>query len=418
MLSTLFPKAYRRYTSLPVLGPLADAFDTWLVERGFRRGTRKQQLGAVRRIDRALRRRGRHRSSDVTHDDLEVCWSRSRRRGPNDPASVRNLQRFLEQRALLSPAVPTRVSQVETLTNAYAGMLCDLRGLAPTTVHQHVRTAQAFLEALAYETTPAHLAGATAADIERFVRDTGSRLSRASLQHTVAQLRSFLRFLASRDRIRSGLDEQIDTPRCYRLEQLPRNLPWATVQAFLRAIDRTTLQGLRDYTMFYLIATYGLRACEVVSLTLDAIDWRRRLLRVAPRKRGTPLLLPLTDDAGATLVRYLRRGRPASPWREVFLRARAPAGILKPTAVGEAFQTWVRRSGLPIPFQGPHCLRHSYALHLLRQGVSLKTLGDLLGHRLAESTCVYLRLDTDDLRGVALAVPRPAGHGSRRERPR
>jgi site-specific recombinase XerD len=86
--------------------------------------------------------------------------------------------------------------------------------------------------------------------------------------------------------------------------------------------------------------------------------------------------------------------------------------------VGEAFQKWVRRSGLPIPFHGPHCLRHSYALHLLRQGLSLKTLGDLLGHRLAESTCVYLRLDTDDLRDVALAVPRPAGPGSRRERPR
>jgi integrase/recombinase XerD len=117
-------------------------------------------------------------------------------------------------------------------------------------------------------------------------------------------------------------------------------------------------------------------------------------------------------------VRYLRHGRPSSPWREVFLRVRAPAGILKPTAVGEAFQKWVRRSGLPIPFHGPHCLRHSYAVHLLRQGVALKTLGDLLGHRLAESTCVYLRLATDDLRGVALAVPRSAEHGARRERPR
>jgi site-specific recombinase XerD len=80
--------------------------------------------------------------------------------------------------------------------------------------------------------------------------------------------------------------------------------------------------------------------------------------------------------------------------------------VLKPTAVSEAFQKWVRHSGLPIPFQGPHCLRHAYAVHLLRRGVSLKTLGDLLGHRSAESTCVYLRLATDDLRGVALSVPR------------
>jgi site-specific recombinase XerD len=157
--------------------------------------------------------------------------------------------------------------------------------------------------------------------------------------------------------------------------------------------------------MFALIATYGLRACEVVRLTLDAIDWRRGVVRVPARKTGTPLLLPLTDAAGTVLLRYLRHGRPASPHRELFLRGRAPAGVLKPTAVNEAFQKWIRRSGLPIRFQGPHCLRHAYAVHLLRRGVSLKALGDLLGHRSAESTCVYLRLATEDLRGVALSVP-------------
>jgi site-specific recombinase XerD len=416
MLTTLFPKAYRRYTSLPVLGSLADAFDTWLVDRGFRWGPRKQQLGAVRRLDRALRRRGRHRPSDITRDDLEACWRQWRRRGPTDPATVRNVQRFLEQRALLPPPVAPRMSQVDTLATAYSGMLRDLRGLAPSTVHQHAATARTFLDALGYETTPAHLGATTAQDIERFVRETGTRLTRASLQHTIAHLRGFLRFLAARGQIPAGLDQQIDTPRLYRLEQLPRSLPWPTVQAFLRAIDQTTPEGLRDYTMFALIATYGLRACEVVSLTLDAIDWRGRRLTVAPRKRGTPLLLPLTDAVGTTLVRYLRRSRPASPWREVFLRVRAPAGMLKPTAVGEAFQKWVRRSGLPIPFHGPHCLRHSYAVHLLRRGVSLKALGDLLGHRLADSTCVYLRLATDDLRGVALSVPKRGAPQTRRER--
>ena len=78
---------------------------------------------------------------------------------------------------------------------------------------------------------------------------------------------------------------------------------------------------------------------------------------------------------------------------------------LKTSAVREAFQAWIRRSALPIPLQGPHCLRHSYAVHLLRQGTPLKTIGDLLGHRSAVSTFVYLRLATDDLRSVGLPVP-------------
>jgi integrase len=214
--------------------------------------------------------------------------------------------------------------------------------------------------------------------------------------------------------VRPDLDRQIDTPRVYRQEHLPRSLPWPTVRRLLQSIDRGTRQGLRDYTMLFLIATYGLRACEIVALTLDAVDWRGRRLHVPQRKAGTPLVLPLTDAAGTVLLQYLRRARPASPHRQLFLRERAPVGVLKPTAVTEVFQKWVRRSGLPIPFQGAHCLRHSYAVALLRRGVGLKTLGDLLGHRTAESTCAYLRLATDDLREVALAVPRAAASRGRR----
>ena len=84
---------------------------------------------------------------------------------------------------------------------------------------------------------------------------------------------------------------------------------------------------------------------------------------------------------------------------------RAPIGLLKPTAISEAFQSLVRKSGLSIPFQGPHCLRHSLAVHLLKERTPLKTIGDILGHRTAESTSMYLRLATGDLREVALAVP-------------
>jgi integrase/recombinase XerD len=226
------------------------------------------------------------------------------------------------------------------------------------------------------------------------------------MQHMVTHLRAFLRFAGSRGQAPIGLDRQIDTPRVYRQEQLPRALSWEVVQAFLQAIDRTTPGGLRDYAIFLLIATYGLRASDIVGLTLDDVEWRARRLRVRQRKTGSVLWLPLTDEVATALLDYLRDGRPrlavrryrrgfqTDPrhFREVFLRCRTPAGVLQSTAIAEAFQAWSRRSGLTIPFQGVHCLRHSYALHLLRSGLSLKTIGDLLGHRSSESTCVYLRL--------------------------
>jgi integrase len=117
------------------------------------------------------------------------------------------------------------------------------------------------------------------------------------------------------------------------------------------------------------------------------------------------LELPLTNEVSAAMVKHLKRTPPQAPHRRVFLRMRAPIGLLKPTAITEAFQSVVRKSGLSIPFQGPHCLRHSMAIHLLKNGTPLKTIGDILGHRTAESTSMYLRLATSDRREVALAVP-------------
>ena len=207
-------------------------------------------------------------------------------------------------------------------------------------------------------------------------------------------------------RFRSDLSGQIDTPRVYRGEQLPRSLPWETVQALLKAIDRTTPMGRRDYAMFLLIATYGLRGCEIVTLTLDDVEWRAGRLRIPQRKTRGSLWLPLTDEVGTALLDYLR-ARTVRHWpyadsacrsevgrrltyRELFLRHRTPARRAQ-TDGGSMRRSkhWSKRSGLRIPFQGVHCLRHSYAVYLLRSGISLKTIGDLLGHRtLGEHVCL------------------------------
>jgi integrase/recombinase XerD len=132
---------------------------------------------------------------------------------------------------------------------------------------------------------------------------------------------------------------------------------------------------------------------------------RAATIRVPSCKTVSPPWLPLMDAVGESLVAYLRRGRPPLPHRQLFLRHRAPAGPLTPTAVAKAFQKWVRQSGLNIPYKGAHCLRHTIAVHLLRNEVPLKTIGDLLGHKSAESTCTYIRLAVEELRDVALSLP-------------
>jgi site-specific recombinase XerD len=277
--------------------------------------------------------------------------------------------------------------------------------MAASTASQHGATAAEFLEFLHLGRNPKAMHQLEHRVVEAFVRRLGRRLSRATLQHAIARLRSFLRFLASRGALAPGIDIAIDTPRVYRGEQLPQALSWELVRAFLAGIDRSTPVGRRDYAMLLLVATYGLRIGEVTCLRLDDIEWRAGRLRVGRPKSGSPLILPLTEEVGAALLDYLRHARPELPNREVFLRVRMPAGPLKRTAVNDVFAAWRRRSALPIPPKGPHCLRHSLAVHLLREGASLKAIGDLLGHRSLESTCVYLRLHVDDLRDAALELP-------------
>jgi site-specific recombinase XerD len=404
MLAKLFPRLHARVGSLRVLGPLLDEFVAWLHSNGFPPLPIRLRVREAPRLDARLRRRKIRDLGELTRAELLTLAPRAAADDVYMAALIRSLARFLGERGALK--LPT-ATPAERLVSAYGSHLGRVRGLAASTIVQHEGAASAFLSFLGYE-GDGYLHDLRASRIEDFVRRTSERISRESLQHTVAHLRSFLRFLEARGEVPWGLQATIDTPRVYRGERLPRSLRWETVTAFLAAIDRSTPMGRRDYAMFLLIATYGLRTSEVAALRLDDVEWRARRLRVRRPKIETPLVLPLTDAVGAALLDYLRHARPRLAFRELFLRVRAPARPLERTGVTEAFQGWTRRSRLPIPYHGPHCLRHSLAVHLLRQGASLKAIGDLLGHRGAESTCVYLRLHVEDLRDAALDLPAEA----------
>jgi|HubBroStandDraft_1064217.scaffolds.fasta_scaffold30111_3 integrase/recombinase XerD len=403
MLAEIYPRDHARFTSLPLLGPHLEGFASWLRSRGYPRLPIRLRIRETPQLDLRLRRRRVRQLGVLSRAQLLEFAPRVVLDDVYLSALVRSLASYLDERRVLArPAAGAH----EQMVAAYRVYLDRVRGLADPTTRQHCSTASELLSFLHFDRDRSVLRRVGPRQIESFVRIAATRLCRASLQHMVARLRCFLRFLVSRDEIARGLDSTVDTPRLYRGEQLPRSLPWEIVQAFLGAIVRSTPKGRRDYAMFVLIATYGLRTSEVASLRLDDIEWRAGQLRVMRSKTKTPAILPLSHEVGAALLDYLRHARPELPRREVFLRYRSPAGPITAKTVTNAFRDWSRRSGLPIPYQGPHCLRHSLAVHLLRRGTSLKAIGDLLGHRSAESTCVYLRLHVDDLRDAALDLPR------------
>src|SRR5438876_5482711 len=406
MLHSIFPQVDHKFLSMPLLGPVADGFDDWLATNGYTCSSRKHAIQVLRHIDLDLRRRRISEIAKLTHAILDDCWRDRNKLFPGDAGTVRTLERYLITNSMIAVAETGGVpigSAAAVLVNEYANYLCEVGGFAVSTIRHHRYVSRCFLDHL--DSKKVSLRSIQPSDLETYILQAGKRLSRASLQQEIAPLRGFLRFLAMDGRVPHGLDRQIDTPRLYRLEQLPRALPWDTVKALLRSIDTTSAIGLRDYAMLLLIATYGLRASDVVAITLDDIRWRQGSLCIHQRKTSSPLELPLTHEVAAAIVKHLKRTPPPEPHRRIFLRMHAPTGVLKPRAIGDVFHSRVGKSGLSIPLQGAHCLRHSVARQLLNRETSLKTIGDILGHRTAKSTLTYLRLATEDLRDVALEVP-------------
>lgn len=405
MITQIFPKDFQRYQSLPVLGPLMDSFAAWLQDRHYTWRSTRFELRMAARVCGYFKRRGVRTVADLSEQHLKACYRRFRLKYPTEAGSVRVVETFLFEHELVQRSAAPLPSRADVHLNAFMAHLRDDRGHAPSTIRREVDLAGEFLVWLNFENEPHRLSSLSIEDIEGFIRRLGKRLGRVAMQQPIATMRNFLRFLAVGGVVAPGLDSQIDRPRVYRQEKLPRSLPWPTVQAFLRSINRDVDIGKRDYAMFSLMATYGLRACDVVALTLDDIQWRAGTIRICQTKTGQPLDLPLTDEVGSAIHDYLKNVPRYGTFRHLFLRLKAPGGILKSTAVIEAFQSWTIRSQLDIPFKGVHCIRHSYALHLLRHGLPLKSIGDLLGHRSPESTATYLRLAIADLREVALPMP-------------
>ena len=308
MLLKLYPKVHRRYTSLPILGPVLDAFGTWLLKQGYATDCVREHFCTARRLTRILEQRGIHSLAKLTQARLRACAPANRLDDHRLTATVHLLQRYFVSETLRFPPRPR--TRIEDRVASFAIYLEQVRGQARSSIEAHCKTTSALLAHIGYERRPRRLGTLTVRDIEAFICRGGKGLGRRSLQHMVTHLRAFLRFAGSRGEAPIGLDRQIDTPRVYREEQIPRALPWEIVQALLRTIDRTTPSGLRDYAILLLIATYGLRAGEIVGLTLDDVEWRARRLRVRQRKTGGVLWLPLTDEVATALLDYLREGRP------------------------------------------------------------------------------------------------------------
>lgn len=214
-------------------------------------------------------------------------------------------------------------------------------------------------------------------------------------------VRAFVRHAERRGWCCRGLGDAVPGPRIYREHGLPLGPSWEEVSRLIEGATSDDPVDLRDRAILLLLAVYGLRAGEVAGLRVEDIDWDHDRLTVRRPKLGRGQVYPLAPVVGQAIACYLQRARPRSRFREPFLTLRAPVGPMTARTLYPVVANRMKRSGIHAPHRGPHVLRHACAGHLLARGLSLKEIGDHLGHRHPDSTRIYAKVDLQGLREVA-----------------
>lgn len=272
------------------------------------------------------------------------------------------------------------------------------RGLSPQTIAMSSRTLQQFLGEI--DEAGLSLKALTVAQVNdllvKKVHDRG--YARATIKSWASVVRPFLRFAETRRWCRRGLADGIRTPHLYRHEGLPIGPSWDDVKRLLAAAEGDRPTDIRTRAMFMLLAVYGLRSGELIALRLEDFDWRQEVLNVVRSKRQKPRTYPLCRSVGDAVLRYLREARPRSDHRELLLTLVAPFRPLTDGALRSIVRDRLHALGLKLPHYGARVLRHACASHLLSQGLSLKEIGDHLGHQSPQTTRVYAKVDLTALR--------------------
>lgn len=403
-----FPSTIERLRQGPLSEHL-DAYAAAVAEQGYTHDSIRQQIVAIADFSRWLKQK--HIDVQAVDSKAVDRFLRLRRRQQRarrgDPKTLARLLAMLFARGVVKQRQqPVADNARARIVNEFRCYLLQERGLSPSTLLNYVPVAEQFLAERFHNRAP-NLAMLGASHITGFVLRHVRRLSPVRATLMVTALRSFFRYLRHRGAITTDLAGCVPTVPNWSLSTLPRFLPAATVERILECCDRTTAVGRRNHAILLLLARLGVRAGEVVGLSLDDIDWSTGQITIRG-KGGKSAQLPLANDVGAAIAAYLRHDRPRSATRRVFLRHRAPlVGFGNSSTISSLVRRALKHAGVESAHTGAHVLRHSLATSLLRQGGSLDEIGELLRHQSPNTTAIYAKVDVTALH--TLALPWPGG---------
>jgi site-specific recombinase XerD len=404
----------KRPAQLQVEGPLAPYFEPYseyLAGRGYSQVSYWKKTFIVSDFSRWLGQAGVSAGEiRAEHEEgfLRDSARRHRSKARHERFALADVRAWLQANGVIEreAGAPAETSELDRILQEYRSYLQQDRGLAPSTIANYTGVVGRFLTNISGP-IDLRLASIRGADITDYIRRHAPQgRTFAAAKDMVTALRSFFRFARYRDYIEIDLSATVPSVAGWSMASIPRAMPAESVRRLLDASKTwRTPAGLRNRAILLLLARLGLRALEIVRLELEDIDWSQGWLRVHGKGRQERPM-PLLHDVGHAIASYLKSGRPESTCRRLFLRSRAPFdGLGSHSDICQIVHRAINRAGIELKVTGAHQLRHALAVDMLRQGLSLTEIGQVLRHRSPDATRQYAKVDLEGLRAVALPWP-------------
>jgi site-specific recombinase XerD len=388
------------------LSEYIDAFAVAQKARGYADHSIRQQIVAVGYFSQWLKHRRialRDLDDDTVDRFLRLRQRQSRiRRG--DRKALKAVVAMLAEAGIITARRVATVSASSRVVDDFRYYLRQERRLSEATLLNYIPVIEQFLSESSAK-RKLNFGALSARDVTAFVTRHAKLMSPVRASLMVTALRSFFRYLRHRGVVSTDLAGCVPAVPKWSLSTIPRFLPGREVERVLKCCDRKTSAGRRNFVILLLLARLGLRAAEIVALSLDDVDWNSAQITIRG-KGGTSSPLPLSPEIGRALAAYLRDDRPNSSTRKLFIRDRAPfVGLGNSSTVSSIVRRALQHAGVDSVHTGAHVLRHSLATSLLRRGSSLDEIGELLRHRSPNTTAIYAKVDVTALHSLALPWP-------------
>lgn len=288
--------------------------------------------------------------------------------------------------------------------NLYIRTHCVARGLRPLTLAAYEAALRQFNEWIRVCRVERAPDAVTARDVLEYLQHLREARGNgdAAVNRQLVILRSFYRAIVAMGHLDPAANPLAGFPSIKAVaRKLPVSLAPEQVSRLLAEPKSDTVIGLRDRAILALLYGTGIRATECATLSSGQVDLARLTITVLG-KGGHERSIPLNPQLAEVLQTYRHARGPALP-HAPFFRSRFGRPLSR-GAVYERVRTWGQRARVGIPLS-PHRMRHTFATHLVRAGVGLVTIRDLLGHRQITSTQIYLHVTADDLRHAATLHP-------------